>query len=1053
MTAGLLILQLAIHASALSVNNHTGPAIKLQAPAGKRRANGFEQNLAAAEGLCIKGDAQSLRIAIAKYRQVLLKARAVNNLKVVEQSLLRLGDMHFTLSEYQKSLTFYEDALETTRKTGDRQAEVMALNKLGAVCLDLGKRERALSYCNQSYEISRQDKYCEGEAQAINNLGLLSYVSSDLIKATELFNEALKIRVAINDVRGQAETLINIGYTLSNLGDTEKALEKLELALKLCRSVNEVRSQALALTAIGGIQSFLGHKQTALDYHTRAMTIFKTIGDRNGQAAALNGIGFIYDRLGEREKALNSYTRALELYQQVGNRSGIGITSGYVAEMCYALGERQKALDFFNQKLILSRSAQDRRMEAFTLRDIGIVFESLGDKQRALEHYNQSLALSRASYDRRAQAYGLNSIGYIYQSGGDLHKALDYYNEALALISSTQDSEGKASTWYNIACVEMALGNLDESRKKIEESIKTIESVRSSISGPQHRTTYMARVYHCYSFYVDLLMQMHQKYPLAGFLALAFEANEHARARALMDTLAEAQVNIREGVPPELLERERTLKKQINARAEQQARLSKPAGKAQEKEGVEKERVEKERVEKEIDSLLTEYEEVQAEIRYKSPSITTLANSETLTVPLIQQHLLDHDTLLLEYSLGEKRSYVWAVTHDSITAFELPRRSEIEDVAKQVYNLLSLENWRDKDEPYSQKQEQQAWDETRFPALAAKLSRMVLGPIANLLGKKRLMIVADGALQYIPFAMLPEIETPQQLNGSYKPLLSDYEIVSLPSATTLYVMRKENKGRAIPPKTVAILADPIFDLRDVRFALSKATEAKKKTRNLPTPSLNSDTSRDLQSSAEESGMRAEEGGFRRLPFSLQEASAITALVPGQESLTATGFDATLTNATIPELRQYRIIHFATHGLLNNVHPELSGLVFSLFDRKGHPQNGFLRLHDIYNLKLPVELVVLSACRTGLGKEMKGEGLVGMTQGFMHAGAARVVASLWKIDDRASAEFMKYFYQGMLGEKRLSAAAALREAQLMMWQSKRWRFPFYWSAFILLGEWN
>src|SRR5205085_9833483 len=130
----------------------------------------------------------------------------------------------------------------------------------------------------------------------------------------------------------------------------------------------------------------------------------------------------------------------------------------------------------------------------------------------------------------------------------------------------------------------------------------------------------------------------------------------------------------------------------------------------------------------------------------------------------------------------------------------------------------------------------------------------------------------------------------------------------------------------------------------------------------------------------------------------------------------------------------------------------SGVVLSLLDREGKPQEGFLRLHEIYNLRLTADLVVLSACQTGLGNDVKGEGLIGLTRGFMYAGAKGVVASLWKVDDEATAELMKRFYAGMFTQG-LTPAAALRQAQLEMWQSRRWHEPYYWAAFVIQGQYD
>jgi CHAT domain-containing protein len=192
--------------------------------------------------------------------------------------------------------------------------------------------------------------------------------------------------------------------------------------------------------------------------------------------------------------------------------------------------------------------------------------------------------------------------------------------------------------------------------------------------------------------------------------------------------------------------------------------------------------------------------------------------------------------------------------------------------------------------------------------------------------------------------------------------------------------------------------------------------------------------------------------LRRLRFSRREADEIARLAASESRLEAVDFEANRKLAMSTEIGQYRVVHFATHGLINNQHSELSGIVLSLIDEQGKPQNGFLRLYDLYNLKLSADLVVLSACQTALGKEIKGEGLVGLTRGFMYAGAPRVIASLWQIDDRASAEFMKRFYQGMLVQK-LRPAAALRAAQISMQKDKRWNAPHYWAAFTLQGEWR
>jgi len=338
--------------------------------------------------------------------------------------------------------------------------------------------------------------------------------------------------------------------------------------------------------------------------------------------------------------------------------------------------------------------------------------------------------------------------------------------------------------------------------------------------------------------------------------------------------------------------------------------------------------------------------------------------------------------------------------------------------------------------------------ETQYPEAAAKLSRMVLGPIASLLQGKRLLIVSDGILQYIPFAALPSPGT----DSAFVPLVSDHEIVNLPSASVLQLLVRESAGRAKPSKAVAVLADPVFSAEDPR--VRRSPKAFETTRTMyrgewvnPLPFSEGV----LLRSAKEVGVV--DGGLRfpRLLFTRHEAESVLKESPAGQSMKAVDFKASRATAMNPELARYRIVHFATHGLLNSEHPELSGLVLSLVDEHGKQQDGFLQLTDIYNLNLPVDMVVLSACETGLGQEVKGEGLVGITRGFMYAGASRVLASLWKVDDAATAELMRNFYKGIFKDN-LPPAAALQRAQVEMQKQERWSSPYYWSGFVLQGRW-
>jgi CHAT domain-containing protein len=406
-----------------------------------------------------------------------------------------------------------------------------------------------------------------------------------------------------------------------------------------------------------------------------------------------------------------------------------------------------------------------------------------------------------------------------------------------------------------------------------------------------------------------------------------------------------------------------------------------------------------------------------------------LTQPRPLDLASIQQEL-DEDTLLLEYALGNGRSYGWAVTRHSSESFNLPARAEINRSAKVLYDALSQPAVARVDD---------------YRSAANELSKILLEPVAHLLPGKRLVIVADGILQYIPFTALPE---PGVKEGNLRvPLIVNHEIVTVPSISTLAVLRKELHGRLVASKTLAVIADPVFEKDDPRVRLSRL-QARTQVVKTVAALRGAETEQPLVQVELDNKPLV----FERLPFSLEEAEAILNLARDKQTMRAVGFDANLKAALDPSIREYRIIHFATHALLDNSRPELSGIVLSLVDPSGRYQQGFLRLNEIYNLNLAAELVVLSACQTALGKETRGEGLIGLTRGFMYAGVPRVVATLWRINDRAAAEFMNYFYEAML-KRHESPSRALRTAQIKMWETNKSALPHFWAAFTLQGEWR
>jgi CHAT domain-containing protein len=683
----------------------------------------------------------------------------------------------------------------------------------------------------------------------------------------------------------------------------------------------------------------------------------------------------------------------------------------------------------------------DREGEAGTLNNIGKVYDSLGEKQEALKYYNQALALLRAVGDRGGEATALNNIGKVYYSLGEKQEALKYYNQALPLRRAVGDKGGEASTLFSMAVLQRKQGNLPQALTKIQAAIDIIEDLRTKIASQELRTSYFATVQDYYQFYIDLLMQLHKKDPSKGYDALALHISERSRARGLLELLTEAHADIRNGVDPKLLATEQQLQQSIDAKT----KLLQEASTKPNTEAITA------KLKQEIEELLSQQKELVTLIRTTSPKYAGLKYPQPLELSQIQQQL-DKDTLLLEYSLGEEHSYLWAVTPTSITSYELPKRADIEAVAKNFYQ--SLKNPASSLYSRGAINVDPARQSTMQPGV--KLSQLILSPVASRLGQKRLVIVADGSLQFIPFAALPDLtaqgtslpakvkqdKLPSQESSkvNYQPLLIQHEIINLPSVTTLATQRQAFKGRKHAPKTLAILANPVFDSNDTRFTQKNIVN-------------NLDIGDQIKASQlKRAASNLNHGSWGPLPGTAAEAQGIIKLVPANETLQAFDFDANYNWATSKQLSQYRFLHFATHGFADPNNPELSGIVLSLVDKAGKSIDGYLQLGDIFNLNFPADLVVLSACETGLGKDVTGEGLVGLTRGLMYAGAERVAVSLWQVNDNSTAALMQEFYKQMLQQGK-SPNIALREAQKALWQQDKWHNPYFWAAFTLQGEWR
>ncbi|MCP4654029.1 MAG: CHAT domain-containing protein, partial [bacterium] len=802
------------------------------------------------------------------------------------------------------------------------------------------------------------------------------------------------------------------------LGEPEWALDHLRRALLLRRQLGDPSMEALTANDLGLVHSRLGEAQEALDFYNRALALRRRTGERFQEATALHNRGKVYLLLGRGDQALDDFSQALAIRREIDDQNGQASTLTAIGEVYRKSEAMEKALGFFQEALELRKRVEDLSGQAVTLTSMGMVYDSRDEKEKALTAYEETLSIFRQEGRRRDEANVHHDIGVVLTSSHQPEEALEQYLQALPVFEEFGDQAGVAETLVGMAYAERKRGELPEARDCIERALERIEDLRTKPASPDLRSTYLATKQKYYDLYIDILMELHRLQPSAGHDVVALAVSERARARSLLEILIESRASPRGDAEPELIEREQQLGRRIHAKVLRRMELLEDA-------------LSTAVVERELRDLTGQLRELRGQIRLRSPRYAALTQPQPLSAGQIQRRVLDEETLLLEYQLGEDRSFLWAVTPDSIASFELPPQAEIERVARRTYDLLVISNRR----RYR----------VRTERTLATLSKMLLGPVVEHLGSKRLLIVAEGALQYIPFGALPvpdrsgaASEAAFESSAHAVPLIVEHEIVSVPSASALDVLRRQVTGRRPAPGVVAVLADPVFRSDDPRVRENRTTTGPHSSRAGPgkrgEPPL------------------ADPSRYERLGYSRQEAEAILDLVPAEGSFEALDFKASLETATRGDLGRYRIVHFATHGEFDTAQPELSRLVLSLVDDQGRPQDGLLFAHQIYNLELPAELVVLSSCHSALGTEIRGEGLVGLTQGFMYAGAARVVVSLWNVDDQATAALMKRFYQHLL-EDGLRPAAALRKAQIAIGRELPWQAPYFWAGFVLQGEWR
>jgi CHAT domain-containing protein/Tfp pilus assembly protein PilF len=966
--------------------------------------------------------------------ETLFEARSLNDLGVVA---LRSGEVSKSDDYFRQSLAIKEKIIP------DSSDMASTVNNIGAVAWQRGDLDTAHKYYLRSLAVQQKlDPQSPSTALTLGNLGLLYSDTGDFVKAQEFSSQALAIREKLMpDSSDLAGNLVNLGSIAVLQGRLAQGEQYYRRALAISEKLSpESIGVANSLNGLGLIAAYRGNSAEAEELNRKALLMQRRAAPSNpGIVRSLQTLGVAFAERGDLDRAEGYFTEALLLAQKIAPASlATAIIQTDLGDIALERNDLAEAEKYFRAALtIREKLAPASLLVAACLDSLGRVAFQRRDLNTAKSYYQRALSLQeKLAPEGLDLADSLGNLGELARVRGQLLTARRYCRESLSILKKlAPDSVSYAMSIGSLAENLAATGRPRAAESYYAQALDAFDRQTMQLGGTEEtHSMFLAKYNRLYHDYIDLLAK--QKEPAAAFHVL-----ERARARSLVELLAEAHIDIRKGVDTSLLQQEQDLRFEINAGLSRRTQILRQPDKDDKLPAINQE----------IENALSRYRDIEGQIRILSPNYAGLTQSRAVNTEEVQKTLLDADTLLLEYSFGEKHSYVFVVSTSFIDAVTLPPRALIDSRARRLYDLLTARNHRVKGETEEQRHARWMRAEQEYPAAVAKLSQTVLMPIANRLRAKRLLVVSDGALQYIPFAILPENLEPGAANSL--PLIAKHEIVNLASATTLAVLRQQFAQRSPAPKAVTVIADPVFDADDDRLQLAvdrKTQAAHADPTRSPLTSDGADEDPGRRSSRE-IGI-SDDGTFPRLPFTRHEADAIYTIAGPETADRILDFDANKSAAIGQQLKDYRIVHLATHAMVNNDHPELSGLVFSLVDRQGKSQDGFLRLLDIYNMELNADLVVLSACQTALGKQVQEEGFLGLTRGFMYAGSPRVLASLWNVDDEATAELMKRFYENML-KKGQRPAEALRSAQIWMRSQKAWQSPFYWAGFVLQGEWQ
>lgn len=944
-----------------------------------------------------------------------------------------------------------EKALKLARESGDRRSESDVLSFLQSTYNIAGDMNKALEYGNQALALlgGRENSYAYAivkynvgyslvnmgepkrgadvlsetlaKARSFGDSNLENWIRNNLsyaylrlgesAKGIAVSEEVYAAAKADDDKLNQAIALKNLSYFYYDLGEFTRAVDLLNTALPIGKESGNTASVSNIYNELGRNATSLGQMQKALDYYRQSLAVKRQSGgSKYNEAINLGNIARTYASMGQNARALEYNRESARIFDELKYKDAAVNALFTTGTIYLALKDFERAQETLTETLKLAEENKFLVIAAQAYQSLGEVEANLNRPAAAIDDFLKAASLRREQKTSRLEAVSLNSAAGVYARLGQFEKAFEFAKSSLDIARAVGDRITESNALYNLARARRGQKDSAAALVFIEDSLKIVETLRANLLSQESRTAYFSIVRDKYDFYISLLIEMQNTAENKDFAARAFAASERARARGLLDLLAESFTDVSGGVSPELKERERQIEAKLSALQTQSIRL-KSAPK------LDAPRIAA--LQKEIEKADDDRERLESETRRTNPRYAALKYPATLDLAQTQA-LLDEKTVLLEYQTGADASYLFAVGKNDFQVARLPdeqtlRRSiEMLRAGVSAPTRVGLSN---------------------YLIAGRELYRSLLAPVENLLkSKTKIVVAADGALNYLPFEVLLKNDASGNFN-KLPYLVRDFEISYTPSASVLANLKSAGKT-AKPEKSFLAFAAPDYAPKTVaQIPVSQRTN----------PNENENRALNLTD----------------LQYARTEATRIAALFPAGQSAVFTGSAATEERVKTGDfLSQYRYLHFAVHGLINEQQPQFSSLVLSLPKSENQivtsaenpkSEDGLLQTPEIFNLRLNVDLVTLSACETGLGQSLRGEGIVGLTRAFFYAGTPSVLVSLWKVDDASTAELMTAFYEQLRKNGERDKAAALRQAQLKLIDGNRYAHPYYWAPFVLQGR--